>query len=104
MTDLRNSKVADLVTELARYGVEVCVHDPEANAEEAAEALGIRLWDWEELPQADAVVAAVAHRRFLSMGVPALAEKLTPGGCFIDVKARFDRAGLEAAGYHVWRL
>ncbi len=65
---MRNSKVADLVAGLASYGAEVCVHDPEANAEQVAEELGIRLWAWEELPQADAVVAAVAHRRFLSIG------------------------------------
>jgi UDP-N-acetyl-D-galactosamine dehydrogenase len=102
--DVRNSKVAGMVAELASYGVEVCVHDPEANAEEAAEQFGIRLQAWAELPRADALIAAVAHRRFLSIGVPAIAEKLAPGGCFIDVKAKFDRAGLEAAGYRVWRL
>lgn len=80
------------------------MHDPEANAEEAAEQFGIRLQTWDELPRADALIAAVAHRRFLSLGVGAVAEKLAARGCFIDVKARFDRAGLEAAGFRVWRL
>src|SRR5665647_632606 len=33
--DLRNSKVADVINELKSYGVEVCVHDPFADPEEA---------------------------------------------------------------------
>jgi len=102
--DTRNSKVADIVAELAAYGAEVCVHDPEADAGEAEEELGIRLKSWEELPHAQALIVAVAHRRFLALGIPAIVEKLVPGGCFIDVKSRFDRAALEAAGYRVWRL
>ena len=103
-SDVRNSKAADVVAELASYGADVCVHDPEANVEDAREHFGIRLCAWNELPRADALIAAVAHRRFVSLGVPAIAEKLAAGGCFVDVKARFDRAGLEAAGFKVWRL
>jgi UDP-N-acetyl-D-galactosamine dehydrogenase len=102
--DVRNSKVAELAAELSSYGAEVAVHDPEANAEEASRELGIHLVAWEALPRADALVVAVAHRRFLAMGFSKLQEKLVPGGCFIDVKARFDRAALEAAGFRVWRL
>src|SRR6202162_505862 len=79
-SDVRNSKVADLVSELSSYGADICVHDPEANAEEAAEQFGIRLQAWDELPRADALIAAVAHRRFLSIGVPAMATKLAAGG------------------------
>jgi UDP-N-acetyl-D-galactosamine dehydrogenase len=102
--DVRNSKAADVVAELAAYGVEVHVHDPIANAEEAGREFGIALQSWDELPRADALVAAVAHRAFLALGAEALAEKLAPGGCFIDVKSQFKRAALEAAGYRVWRL
>jgi hypothetical protein len=29
---------------------------------------------------------------------------LRRGGCFVDVKARFDRKALEAANVRVWRL
>jgi UDP-N-acetyl-D-galactosamine dehydrogenase len=103
-SDVRNSKAADVVAELASYGADVCVHDPEANAEDAREYFGIRLCAWNELPRADALIAAVAHRRFVSLGVAAIAEKLSAGGCFVDVKARFDRTSLEAAGFKVWRL
>src|SRR3546814_11548135 len=60
-SDVRNSKVADLVYELKGYGLSVHVYDPIANPAEAEEEYGISLETWEELPQADAIVLAVAH-------------------------------------------
>jgi UDP-N-acetyl-D-galactosamine dehydrogenase len=102
--DLRNSKVADIIKELQSYGVEVFVHDPLADAEEAMREYGVRLTDWSDLPRGDAIVAAVAHRDLLELSVENLGRKLLDGGCFIDVKACFPRAALAAAGYRVWRL
>ncbi|WP_110401191.1 nucleotide sugar dehydrogenase [Sphaerotilus hippei] len=102
--DLRNSKVVDIITELKSYGAEVFVHDPEADADEAMHEYGVRLLDWDELPRADAIVAAVAHRRFQQLGAEDFSRKLVKGGCFIDVKAAFGQAGLTAAGLRVWRL
>jgi UDP-N-acetyl-D-galactosamine dehydrogenase len=102
--DLRNSKVIDIIHELQSYGVEVFVTDPQAEAEEALHEYGVKLMSWDELPRADAVVAAVSHDEFLSMGPAELAQKLVKGGAFIDVKAAFDEPTLKAAGYRVWRL
>jgi UDP-N-acetyl-D-galactosamine dehydrogenase len=103
-SDIRNSKVVDVAAELASYGVQVHVHDPEASVEDAQREFGLRLHAWEDLPRADALVAAVAHRRFLSLGVRDFAQKLAPGGCFVDVKSLFNREVLESAGFRVWRL
>ena len=102
--DLRNSKVVDVIEELKSYGVEVFVHDPAAGEEEALRECGVRLQTWEALPRADALIAAVAHRPFLELSAEDLQRKLVKGGCFIDVKACFDRKSLEAAGLRVWRL
>jgi len=102
--DLRNSKVADVVFELKSYGLDVHVHDPVADAEESVHEYGIRLESWDSLPQADAVVAAVSHKELLALSLGELAAKLNPGGVFIDVKSAFNMAGLEEAGYSVWRL
>ncbi len=102
--DVRNSQVAELVRELASYGVRVAVHDPVADREEARHELGLSLVSWDELPRADALVVAVAHRSFVSMPMERLTAKLASGGCFIDVKSRFERRALEAAGFSVWRL
>ena len=102
--DLRNSKVIDIIRELKSYGVQVHVTDPQAESAEAEHEYGVALEPWDALPQADAIVAAVAHREFAALGVPALTAKLLPGGVFIDVKAAFDGAALRAAGFRVWRL
>lgn len=102
--DLRNSKVIDIINELKSYGVEVNVTDPQAEAEEAMHEYGVKLRSWDELPQADAVVAAVAHREYKKLSAADFAKKLTPGGAFIDVKAAFDGAAIAAAGYKLWRL
>jgi UDP-N-acetyl-D-galactosamine dehydrogenase len=102
--DLRNSKVADLIAELRAYGAEVFVHDPVADPIEAREEYGIELLPWDGLPKADALVVAVPHRQLIRSPLSAYDEKLTPNGCFVDVKAQFDYRALCAAGYRVWRL
>jgi UDP-N-acetyl-D-galactosamine dehydrogenase len=102
--DLRNSKVLDIIKELQSYNIEVFVHDPEAEADEALHECGVRLLSWEELPRADAIVVAVAHRRFLGLDIENITNKLNEGGVFIDVKAIFDDNQLMAAGIGVWRL
>jgi UDP-N-acetyl-D-glucosamine/UDP-N-acetyl-D-galactosamine dehydrogenase len=102
--DLRNSKVFDLITELRSYGVEVFVHDPVADPAEALEEYGIELLQWEALPKADAMVAAVAHASLLRRTVPMLLEKLHPDACLIDVKAQLDGDALSKVGIRLWRL
>jgi len=102
--DLRNSKVADIVLELKSYGVEVHVHDPVASPEDALHEYGIELESWADLPRADALVAAVSHKELLVHPLSELVSKLNEGGCFIDVKSRFDQVALRQAGFSVWRL
>jgi UDP-N-acetyl-D-galactosamine dehydrogenase len=103
-TDLRNSKVADIVLELESYGLEVHVHDPIASSAEALHEYGITLKSWDELARADAVVAAVSHQELLARPLAELTGKINNGGCFIDVKSQFDMPAIEALGYSVWRL
>jgi UDP-N-acetyl-D-galactosamine dehydrogenase len=102
--DLRNSHVVDVINELKSYGVQVFVHDPVTDPREASHEYGLELVRWEHLPMAEAMVVAVAHRHFINIGVETFARKLVKGGCFIDVKSKFDRETLSAAGFRVWRL
>lgn len=102
--DIRNSKVVDIVKELQSYKIDVFVHDPEADTEAALHEYGVKLLTWEELPRADAIVAAVAHRKFLERGIEDICRKIVKAGAFIDVKALFGTAELKAAGISVWRL
>lgn len=102
--DLRNSKVVDIISELKSYGVEVFVTDPRAESSEAMREYGVALMPWSDLPRADAIVAAVAHREYTSMTVEDISRKLVRGGAFIDVKSAFDRSSIVDAGYKLWRL
>lgn len=102
--DLRNSKVVDIIQELTSFGAKVLVHDPVADPAEAQNIYGIELRPWSELPVADAIVACVAHPQFAARPVADYVQKLTPAGCFIDVKSTFDADSLRNAGLTVWRL
>jgi UDP-N-acetyl-D-galactosamine dehydrogenase len=103
--DLRNSKVADLVKELQSFGCDVAVHDPIAENAEAEHEYGISLTPWDQLPaQAEAIVAAVSHKQYLSMPLADLLARLKAGGVFTDVKSAYDPVALRASGVNLWRL
>ena len=102
--DLRNSRVIDVVRELASFGVSVHVHDPVADAADALREYNVQLTPWEALPRADAIVSAVAHRAYEQYSTEALVAKLVPNGVYVDVKCRADAAALRARGIQVWRL
>jgi UDP-N-acetyl-D-galactosamine dehydrogenase len=102
--DLRNSRVIDVIRELASYGANVRVHDPVANANEAMHEYGVKLTPWDELPRAHALVLAVAHREYGARPVRDFVAKLEPRGLFVDVKCQADAAALREHGVAVWRL
>jgi len=102
--DLRNSRVIDVITELQTYGMQVTVHDPIADPADARHEYGIDLATWDQLPVADALVLAVAHKSFLGLRAERLATKVTPNGWIIDVKSRLDQSSLNQAGLNIWRL
>jgi len=102
--DIRNSRVIDVVHELASYGLKVHVHDPVADPEEARREYGIELETWEALPRGHAIVAAVAHREFKQRRAEDYAAKLENPGLYVDVKCQADVDALRARGISVWRL
>ena len=66
--DLRNSRVVDIVHELAEYNVLTEVYDPWVNVEQAQHSCGVTLIP-DPLPgRYDAIVLAVAHDQFKAMG------------------------------------
>ena len=65
---------------------------------------GVPLLPWANLPRADAIVAAVAHKEFASLSTEDFGKKLVKGCAFIDVKAAFNADVIRSAGYRLWRL
>jgi UDP-N-acetyl-D-galactosamine dehydrogenase len=103
--DLRNSKVPDIIHELREYGVEVVVHDPIAESEEAVAEYGIHLVDWRHLNGLDGLIVAVAHKHYAEMSVADLLRPLRSQkqGVVIDVKSMLDPEKIPN-GLKYWRL
>jgi UDP-N-acetyl-D-galactosamine dehydrogenase len=65
--DLRNTRVVDILNELEQFGLQVDVHDPWADAQEAKHELGVTLTPEVDLNAYQAVVLAVSHREFSNL-------------------------------------
>ncbi|GGC85531.1 UDP-N-acetyl-D-galactosamine dehydrogenase [Thalassobacillus devorans] len=104
--DVRNTKVIDIIEELKEYGVELLVHDPVADAEEAQREFGITLVDKEELTDLDAIVYAVPHQVFKDEYTFEKIDSMYKDDrkVLIDVKSSLERKECEDKGYHYWSL
>ncbi|QNP47892.1 nucleotide sugar dehydrogenase [Diaphorobacter aerolatus] len=105
--DIRNSKIADIVKELRRYGITTQVADPHADPVEFRHEYGFDLIDIEQLRPADAVMLNVPHLAFknMALSLERLIERLTKtDGRYVvmDLKAVLDRSSLSANAC-LWR-
>ncbi|MCY1559895.1 nucleotide sugar dehydrogenase [compost metagenome] len=66
--DLRNTKVVDIVKELAEYNISVDVYDPWVSAEEAGHEYGLIPVSEPATGAYDAIILAVAHSEFRRLG------------------------------------
>jgi UDP-N-acetyl-D-galactosamine dehydrogenase len=87
--DIRNSKVADIVSELEQFGMNVDVFDPLADKEEVKHEYGITLIDSIQ-SKYDAVVLAVAHDVFNMLNFSNFLSG--PTAVIFDTKSHLDRA------------
>jgi UDP-N-acetyl-D-galactosamine dehydrogenase len=88
--DLRNSKVADVVAELKKYGAKVDVFDPWIDAEECEHEYGIKPIRAPKKGTYDAVVLAVAHKQFKEMGITEVRSFAKKPHVLYDIKYVFD--------------
>lgn len=70
--DLRNTRVVDIVSELAEYNIQVDVYDPWVSAVEAQHEYGITPITEPAVNAYDGVVLAVAHNEFRMLGIEAI--------------------------------
>lgn len=92
VSDIRNSKVADLVHELQSFSVQVEVVDPHASSDELQEEYGYGLV---EAPggRYQAVVVAVNHGDYVGLPESYFTGLLAEKGLFVDVKGIYRNAG-----------
>lgn len=85
VSDIRNSKVVDIINELKEFDVDVDVIDPRASAREVDCEYGIKL-----LPGAkgryDAIILAVSHKQYKELDEKWFSERLSKKGIVVDVK------------------
>lgn len=85
VSDIRNSKVCDIIKEFKSFSVTVDVIDPHASSEELQHEYGFGLID-EAGKGYDAVVVAVNHKEYLNLDEAYYKSILTKDGILVDVK------------------
>jgi UDP-N-acetyl-D-galactosamine dehydrogenase len=65
--DVRNTKIVDVITALADYGIKITIYDPLANPSEVQHEYGLLTTAVLPEEKFDAVVLGVAHQQFLNV-------------------------------------
>lgn len=88
--DVRNTKVVDIVTALQGYNTQVDVYDPWINVEDAEHEYGLKCLNEEPAAGAyDAVILAVSHHQFVTLGETGVKAFGKTGAVLFDVKSLF---------------
>ncbi|HEU0033261.1 MAG TPA: nucleotide sugar dehydrogenase [Kofleriaceae bacterium] len=101
--DLRNSKIPDIVAELATFGIDAMVHDPWGDPREAHEEYKIEITPLDKFQSLDAAILAVAHQEYVD-NIPGIFERIRDGGILIDVKSALPANTKAPRGIRVWSL
>lgn len=86
--DIRNSKVADVVSEFKSYGVRVEVVDPRASSEELEKEYGFALIK-KPGKNYDAVVVAVSHKEYKDLDEKFFKQICSRDGIVVDLKGLY---------------
>ncbi len=100
VTDIRNSKVADVVKELKEFGINVDVEDPLASAEEVEHEYGFSLIHQID-KKYDAVIIASPHKEYKQLSESDFVQLLTKDGIIYDLKGIY-RNNINSL--HYWTL
>lgn len=84
--DLRNTRVVDVIEELKGYHANVDVYDPWVDAQEAQHEYGLTPIKEPKAGHYDAVILAVSHHQFLTMGAAKIRAFGKPDAILFDVK------------------
>lgn len=90
VTDIRNSKVIDVIREFESYGVQVDAIDPHADKNEFDHEYNFKIVDAANGPY-DAVVLAVSHEEYKNFEEAYIHNLLKDTGVFADLKGLYRR-------------
>jgi UDP-N-acetyl-D-galactosamine dehydrogenase len=86
IADIRNSRVPDIVRELALFGITASVCDPMADDNHVRREYDLKLVELQTLHDLDAIILAVPHRHYVH-SIRDVVTRLKPEGVLIDVKS-----------------
>lgn len=89
--DVRNTKVIDIVHELQKYNVQIDVHDPWIDANEARREYSITPISQPLSKQYDGIIIAVAHEQFIKMGIEKIRALGKDSHVIYDLKYLFNK-------------
>jgi len=89
--DIRNTKVVDVISELASYHTNIDIYDPWADTEEVKQAYGLNLVEEPQADHYDAAIVCVAHDQIKEMGIEAIKNLCKTDHIIFDVKYLFDK-------------
>ena len=105
VTDVRNSRVKDIIDELHKFKIEIVVYDPHVNKEVAEKEFGVPSATDQELIDFDGVIFAVAHDEFRNLASSDIAAMMRHQQApLLDLKWLFNRDVIERAGMLYWAL
>ncbi len=88
--DIRNSKVLDVYRELRDFGLTALVHDPLADADSVQRTCDVELTQLDQFSDLAALIYAVPHEAYASMGPGRMSEMIARNGILVDVKSKID--------------
>jgi UDP-N-acetyl-D-glucosamine/UDP-N-acetyl-D-galactosamine dehydrogenase len=89
VSDIRNSKVADIVNELLSFNVNVEVVDPHADSDEVMHEYGYGIVESPTKGKYDAIIVAVNHQEYLTLTEKDFVELSNNNPILVDVKGIF---------------
>jgi UDP-N-acetyl-D-glucosamine/UDP-N-acetyl-D-galactosamine dehydrogenase len=93
--DLRNTRVIDVVREFESYHAKVDVYDPWVDRDEARAEYGLELVPTLEAGKYDAIILAVSHHQFITLGAQGIRALGKPQAVLFDVKQALPRASVD---------
>ena len=102
-SDIRNSKVFDIYTELENYGIQPYIFDDIASPEDVKKEYGVDLISKKMLCNFDCIIIAVAHNSFKNIDFNSIFSKKNSKKIIIDVKSIVPREKF-GDNYVIWRL
>lgn len=103
-SDIRDSKVIEIIKALKNYGIQVIVNDPIADSNQVKNEYGVELVKWEDLNNLDAIILTVSHNEYRHLSKADFLQKLKPHGVIMDIKEILNPDEFSDASVKLWRL